>query len=1028
MSSPTFELEDIIYRAGAGAGKTTTLVNGVIDLALEFKKKNQRFPKMILTTFTRKATQEIRERLLSKAQTRGDQELIQYLLSKKELHISTIHGVLYQLLSRYGSHMGLDPGFIFADPNEAKAKAKKILKKIIFDDGHGIKLLESMSFENLTGEVIKISKALYLNSEIKPYSYEELKSTRNQKFLSFIKLAIELRTSIQSESQSEAWLGFAEQLLQVERCKLEIFEQGHELIDLLSRLEKPRYVKAKPAVTEETNELKNLFFEDLDYFLSEAATNDALKELSERYLILQEVAQIYQNRSLEAKLRSGKIEIDDLELFSLKLLLEYPDAAEAFSKNWDYWMIDEFQDTSPLQVKLLDLMIKNHPHLVVGDPQQSIYFFRGARSEVFNYKEKEILNRGGQLKVLDVNYRSEPYLLHFINRIVSDFGNGFKPMKPKQDAENTAEIGMAAKFGLCQINEGEESYKKSEFQFIAKNILDLKREGVPLESIAILSRKNSYLKNLAKYLEDCEIPTQVHAAGGFLEKREILDMLSILKFLVNPHDNANLIELLRSPWFRMDDGELIEHCQKSKDIASLWSYLQSLSRDEIVLRLKEILLFSKSYGFSAALDKAIIVSGLVDLSHFHDTTGQRESNIWKFISQLREESRHSGFHILNFINNKQKSLALENYGAESEAAPAFEPNRINLMTIHMSKGLQFDYVFLPNIHERPQLTTKKSFFVDLDKKRWACPLPYGEELRLLSLLEIEEHFKNINQLEIEENMRLFYVSVTRAKRRLFISYEGKEEKNSWLSQLTLPQSEGIHTETHYSYIVDSGPWSFDALSKNIQVQNKPIEPVIWSPISDTVISTESVTRVLEKIEDFEVKSTTKKKAISFRDSVGVIIEKAHRGTMMHKLFEMIHYHGFDKANEFIKYRLPDDQKVAHDAIRFIKQTNLLPLQDLILKGAVEWGFLVKIGQYILEGQIDLWGKIESEVWVIDYKTGDPAFVERARKQLELYALALSIAGEKGPFKLAVVFPLQQKVSVFDVADFSKIRSQIESLI
>ena len=119
--------------------------------------------------------------------------------------------------------------------------------------------------------------------------------------------------------------------------------------------------------------------------------------------------------NFEYKRRTGELTLADLDSLALQIIEKFPDSAEEFSSTWDYFMLDEYQDTSPLQVKILNAIIRDKTCFVVGDPQQSIYLFRGARSEVFEKKQTEMQQSGAQVDFLETNYRSEPTLMNFIN-------------------------------------------------------------------------------------------------------------------------------------------------------------------------------------------------------------------------------------------------------------------------------------------------------------------------------------------------------------------------------------------------------------------------------------------------------------------------------------------------------------------------------------------------------------------------------------------------------------------------------------
>ncbi len=1018
MSRAPFELENIIYRAGAGAGKTTTLVNHVVSSAEEFHKINGRFPKMIVTTFTRKSTQELRERLLREGQTKNNPELLQFFLSQRELHISTIHGVLHLLLHRFGSQIGLDPGFSFLDSGDSMRRSKKILRPLLYESQKYEELLKLLGFNVITQRVRDIEKALRFAPETSAHTIVSLKSAITDYMRILAYECLELSQDINKETTKADWTELATFLEALSKALPDFFKNQKYLSMCYEGRRKPAYSKTKPPVSEELNLRTAQVLDKVKNIDNEMFKLENLEIFSLRYQELQALTREYADILMKEKMRTGRIEIDDLELLSLQLLKELPAIADAFSKEWDYWLIDEFQDTSPLQVELLNLMRGQRPHLVVGDPQQSIYFFRGARSEVFVDKEKEILALGGRKELLNRNYRSTPELLLFLNDLVQDFGVGFAPMLPKEEG--------AFDSSKCAAIFGKAADELEEFNFIAKQIQDLQSHGVTLEKICILSRKNSTLKSIAQHLNQFGIATQVHAASGFFNRREILDLVSLLKFLVNPHDNDNLVEVLRSPWFRLPDQTIVDFARtksKEKENGSLWSYIAKVSDGEYALdELRRSLIESQKDGVIAAFENMMIRSGLVDVSHYHDSTGQRESNIWKFLFRLREESRRAGFHILNFIKNSQKTMSLDEFSGDVDASPAFEPNRVNLMTIHMSKGLQFDYVFIPKMDAKPDSSKRSTFTFEPSSRLWCCELPMGEDLKTLSPLNAKLHGTYLSEQEVLESERLFYVAVTRAKERVYLSFSEGKNENSWFSKMKWPLEYGKFQNSFYTYKVEGPAWQVDIIRKRQDRAQAVRAPVIVEERSLSSTQNISVSRVLDL---WEPKGAFINKPLL--DNVPARVERALKGTLVHKLFEALHYHGFEKADEFINSYISDDKKSAHQALDFVLKSESLPLKHLIEQGEVEWGFLARFGRTTLEGQIDLWGKTQNTVWIVDYKTGDPSYSYRAQQQLALYALAVKMSGVEGEFKLAAVFPMHQKIHTFEAPDFDELKLKLNQL-
>ncbi|WP_374031093.1 UvrD-helicase domain-containing protein [Bdellovibrio bacteriovorus] len=155
MSGTTPELRNIILRAGAGAGKTTTLTQTFLKFASDFKEKHGKFPRIVVTTFTRKATQELKERLLGKALDEKRDDLFQFVSSKSQVQISTIHGVLSLFLSRYGSAIGLTPDYKIMSDSEIRKGARKIMRKYLLENPQLQELLEEYDFQTLEGALLK---------------------------------------------------------------------------------------------------------------------------------------------------------------------------------------------------------------------------------------------------------------------------------------------------------------------------------------------------------------------------------------------------------------------------------------------------------------------------------------------------------------------------------------------------------------------------------------------------------------------------------------------------------------------------------------------------------------------------------------------------------------------------------------------------------------------------------------------------------------------------------------------------------
>lgn len=1004
MSSQTFELKTAIYRAGAGAGKTTKLVSHVLETVQSFHCTHQRFPKLVVTTFTRKATQELRERLLIEGQKIGNAELLNYIMSKSDLHISTIHGVLNLLLARYGSRLGFPPGVQFLSAEESSKRTKKILRQIVARAGVN-ELVSELGFNHLALFAKNYYRAVLTNGSIQPGTFEILSAAAADYLTSFSSEIIEHAEQLASASTGQDWQDF---VLSLRRLAQLLSDDGvgkySEWKALYEDLQMPRTKKGGPS--DEVRESFKKMWKKLETLESDYLNPAVMRRAAESFASLDEIGRKYFEAVIADRKMTGQIEIEDLELLSLKLLNEHPDVAIQFSEERDYWLVDEFQDTSPLQVELLHRLIQGRSHFVVGDPQQSIYFFRGARAEVFDQKERAIKEQGGLLASLQTNYRSRPELLSFLNDLVEKFG--FIRMQPREEKfDSSAEV---ARVGIFETAE-------EELNFISQEIVKLVQAGVPLEKICVLMRKNKDLETCARHLSLHGISVQVHSASGFYSRREILDLISMLRFLVNPHDNKNLIQLLRSPWARVEDQILAEWIGILKKDQSYWNAFKEQSHEiiqELVVTLEE----ARRQGIVVAFEKWVVNSGLIDFSHYHDSTGQRESNIWKFLNQLREKSIEPGFVVQKFLLNTASATDLDDYEGDSDAVAAFEPNRVNLMTVHMSKGLQFDYVFVPKLGQKKSRAKRPKFFTQ--NGIWTCDLPLGADDKSIGMLPSELERERLDVAETEELWRVFYVAVTRARERLYLSTSEKAQSPSWWDRFHLDISEPRRQTGQYSYSV---------VREIEEAQATQLKSVgrrgLYKPLAlkkGVGVQTLSVSRVLEG------RAWQKSKADT-QDLYGRV-GKTARGVLVHKVFEALHYLGPSRLREVLDSLFEKEQTQVSRAVEYVLGHEEVPLKKLIDDGYVEWGFLLREEGFTLEGQIDLWGHAEGKLWVVDYKTGRIENAEKAFEQLSLYALALHLRGEQGPIELAVVFPFENKTLTRSIAvpDLQHLRRRLADAI
>lgn len=983
-----------IVRAGAGAGKTTELIRRVIDFIVNVQKTQDRDPRVSLTTFTRKATQEIRERLVAKAIEIGDDRLLRYVQQSKSLHISTIHGSLRRYLSQYGSAMGLAPDFTLMDAIEEARLIKRCLRKLLRTHPEVATAYQQLAEDWDLTSFIQAYRDDVLNRirfpNAQPVGRAEILAGQEAKLKKIEQLARNLNEVLVGRTLTKPWLEFQGMLI----ATLE--SQNRSLLDW-SDFEQTRPTLSKGKAVEDIISLKDDFLKELDALVDkdnipEYRWSPEFAERSE--LMIRAFETVAQNlRALvdhEKRVR-GKLSMNDLELMSLELSQKEPGTAEKFSQQWDFWLVDEYQDTSPLQVDILKRIVGKGREFVVGDPQQSIYLFRGARSEVFQDKEDLVRKSAGEIKILNKNYRSEPSLMTLLNKFLPEMSSQLQPMEIGYNKEVTWTEKSGLFWTIPYSNKNEdgttkprEKYREAVDNGTIERLQELLNLGVSPENICVLGRRNSELEKLAVRAQAAGLPVHLNASSQFAHRREIRDAIAWLKFLVNPHDNINLVELLRSPWFPATDAFLAELGHTGK--LSYWQRWNSDSKlrsqhVDILTHLQTALVECENSGVSQIWQKSLIDRGMIDWSHRVDPTGRREGNLWKLVTDLRFAERQAGFSYAQFIRDLDVPVADEEQ-IDAEAPAVIELKKINIMTIHASKGLQFDHVIVPDVGAKPDIKIRQKPFIasEIDGT-WSLALRGPEKGSLASSAWTMEQLEMYKEREYQETDRLLYVALTRAQKSISLIWMNENRKldaKSWAARFE-------HRQNEFAEMVeirnrDSAPEKMEIAQKTKRTVRKP-----WA---ETVSSALPVMKSQDR--PLDIKS----------------LEKIQRGIDVHRMLEALKYNWDAEGSEVIEWR---------DRVSAEKEVNV---RYLIENGHVEFAFLVKLPDgKLMNGRIDLWGFDESgNPWIIDYKTGDPKYADKAFAQMEAYAWALQALGlipKTQSVKLLPIFfdgPMQSRVA------------------
>ncbi len=1022
MSRPSSDLilKNTILRAGAGAGKTTTLTQTFLKFASDFKERNGKFPRIVVTTFTRKATQELKERLLLKALEDERKDLFQFVSSKSQVQISTIHGVVSLFLSRYGASIGLTPDYKIMSDSEVKKGARKIMRKYLLENSQLQELLEEYEFHALESALLVYHNEKVVAPHLDFVSQDVFQEETERVIKDICTKIRNVCLAISRDCSNEKWLEYTSQLTnflwQVTDQDFEGFYQ--RLHAFWESLTKPQFRKATPPFDSSLNEELDELRKRVDSLLEEPRYRPQFWERHQKNCeLFKELAESFTAEFMKLKLETGLLAMSDLETLAYKIIQESPVSAEKFSQEWDFWMVDEYQDTSPHQVEILHHLIGKSPVFVVGDPQQSIYLFRGARSEVFQEKVEEIRAQDGDVQVKLVNYRSTPEVLSFFNYYFTRLSTQFAAMTPAPDKPVKGPEEPVVQILVTETSV--EDADSAETLATVVRIQELLDAGVSPEQICVLGRTHRTLEQTAKLAQEYGVPLQLHSGSGFYERREVLDCLSILKFLVNPHDNANFVALLRSPWLNVADRELAAICHAGRQ--SYWR-LAGANMDERadshpLKILKKMISLSEERGLSWTLKNALIELGLFDYSARIDASGRREANLWKVVTLLAQEERRPGFNYLDFLDSSLETLSVDEGSEDADATPVIEPKRVNFMTVHASKGLQFEHVIVPGMGQDPRGSLAPMFSIQEKTALWTLRIRDEESQAMASSILADQIVDQLRRREAEEFNRVLYVALTRAKLGVTLLWDKKVGKKSWAANCPLILEEGLHQLPEFSYLVRVGNLQPQKMSEK-ELLDKTLRP-LWQ--SSDKRQEKKYISVTEMLAVASSSPTTASSGSIGAQKLGSALARAQQGTDAHRVFEALKYTDIQSLIETSEDELKKP-------LQFIARSQEAPLLQIIENGFVEWGFALNHQDALMQGQIDLWGIVDDVLWMVDYKTGSQKYSETAFQQLELYAWALSkmqsLENVKS-IKLAVVYPLDEVIKVKELREFGEMNSRIE---
>lgn len=1033
----------------AGSGKTERLARRYIKL-LSIGIEPER---ILAITFTEKAAAEMKGRILAILE-HENQRLAQKIKEKiLRVRICTIHSFCLSLLRRFSSIAGLDPNLEILD--DPKSLWREIVQNTLMEIGekesgsHDHALLTQLVSENRFrgwGEICRLLEVLFrkrlfsdpLHSEASPFrrNLRDIRSSPDCTLhlnldLSALKdssvgpLYIENYSSLFPTSLEPATIARVHALLYENK---QVFLSG----------ETPRKIppRGKEKIGGYTDWAKGMagYWQVVNSVYSVDRTQDFYTLFKNRFL------KEYSNKKREG----GLLDFEDLELLTYHLISEHPQWANilyGFDEYTDHILVDEFQDTNFLQWSIIkklteewrsgfgakrELMIE--PTLfLVGDEKQSIYFFRGANVEVFSNANRYLRewlpkDKFTYIEVKD-NYRSLQSVIDFTNKVFSHIMNPQEhepPWRTRYSAferrrRNPDRGRVEIILGRCEGNMEEK--RKKEAELISKRIVSLigdpvvytrdeERKPCSFGDITLLLRKRTYLSVYEQALRRFSVPFVAVKGIGFYAEPEVIFLRSFISFLADPLDDYNLYCLLKSPLYGFSEKDLFVINQEQG--LSLFHRLKRFAKKDPI-KATHVECMEEWLRQTHQLPISLILEEMMEERQGWKVfwESQKTANAKKFI-RIVEDFDRQGKHLWKICDYFEKNIEKEE---EPKANVSVEDmDAVKIMTIHAAKGLQFPVVFVVGLDEKIAKMDVETLLVE-ERGEGDVVISHQPDyfVRKNDRLFIEKRCK-----EEEEEKRLFYVAVTRAKDGLILSgiwNDCNSSRLGWLREsLHITEKDG---EFEISERID-GVKILDEmmLDKTYQPEKKGhVRP----RFEEWKIHTEKIelepSSVFKRVtEDVEEKVRHGEGWVVFGDVLHKILEELSEGRLNHNEADIK-----SRARQLFKLRGLSPSKTTkwvRTAVKHYRCLNRHGLLEVMLpreNSYSELPFVLRKEGVVYSGRMDRLILKDGELYIYDYKTFPVPekeignVIHSYRSQLALYKEAASKIFDVETVRAFIVF-------------------------
>jgi len=1073
--------KNILVSASAGSGKTTVMIKRIIDLVLD-KKERTPISKFLIVTFTKASASDMKEKLIEAFQEHQDDEFcLEQIDLVDTSDISNLHSFCSRLISTYFYEVNVDPSFQVLDGTVAsflqdKAIQKLFEKKEKLNDKEYFKLFDIFQKKRQDKKLKNIIKRFnnFLNSNLDSEKWftDNLESAYNLDF-SKNSCARLINNTVSSKTEElvdalEKFAGFCDANNQekVANYFMEVadlfktvnyhnsFEVNAKNIigakfPVSSRVSST--VEIKPQIdtmrefakSQFENFQKNFVSDDMDFL------RQGLSEMKgvvvSLYNLVKEFNEIYD----ELKHEINGLDFNDLERKTLEIL-KNEEILNTLKEKYKYIFVDEYQDINSVQEAIISLLARDDNRFMVGDIKQSIYRFRLCDPEIFLDKYEKYNGKvpKSELHILNCNFRSDKKILKFVDEVFAgvmtekfggvdyDKDSRFAPGEKNLDEPNSVNLFLvdttkekkeaivpSGVYSVKNHNQPElddEERGVIEAKLVANTITRIINEvgenNFHYSDVAVLvgSRSNAMVLKFIESLKSFGVRVSSDEKYNLMEKVYVQEILNFVKLCCNKNNDFVLFKVLKSRLFNFTDDDLVKIrlVSPTKRFYECVSDFDKIDDENLKQKIKLFIdELSKFSAFARILNIKQLCKKIVDefsLYQINDASFESEianRNIDLMIDALPETDAFD--FVLNYEN-----FALE---VENECGG----DNVSIMTIHKSKGLEFKYVFLINTVN--EFNFESTYDNILFNKSFGVGIDYFDTINRTQIESVAS--AGIKLLEkrklVEEQQRVLYVALTRAKEKLFvicskekekIAQKIKEHKNcfaDWFEPIIYKELNNEHND-----IINFEMYKASDLNEKNEIENRELlfkecdaETPSWFEYKYSDSKQFGLKSSISKILSSSEQNT------QFTGSGS----SAERGIDYHSFFEKIDFKAGDLDLQVDRIFNEQGENLDID-INLIKNVLKMPIFAEICKAnyiLTEREFYSKVstdrvkksnaeGEFVLQGIIDLVAVFDDYLIVLDYKTGkcSDEKIKNYSFQLEIYSeIAEKIFNKKTRKKL-----------------------------